>query len=103
MIVDNYFFTNNISHIYEKKVFNKNNPEENCTCDFYIPKYNAYIEIWGYEDDPKYEEQKIFKEKIYQSNNIKIINIYPKNIDSGIDDFLIKELLKYESLIKLFF
>lgn len=94
VIIDNYLFKNNIMHVYEKKVYDKTNVEESCTCDFYLPIYDLYIEFWGMENNQKYESQKEWKEKIYITNNFDLINIYPYDLDNGIDDFLNKEFLK---------
>lgn len=94
IIIDNYLFKNYISHVYEKKVFNKETPEDECTTDFYLPQYDTYIEFWGMENNENYNSIKLFKEKIYKFNNYKIINVYPENLDNGLDDYLTKELLK---------
>lgn len=99
IIIDNYLFKNNISHVYEKKVYNNEKPEEECTTDFYLPQYDTYIEFWGIENNENYNTIKLYKENIYKKNNYKIINVYSENLDSGLDDYLTKELLKIKKSI----
>jgi hypothetical protein len=63
MLIDNWLYQYGLIHAYERKL-----PiEEDVYCDFYIPSGNGrpqavYIEFWGLENDPKYEERK--KKKI---------------------------------------
>lgn len=65
-------------------------------CDFYLPKYKAYIEFWGYEENSKYLNRKNKKLKLYKENDLNLIEIDNKTINN-IDDFLPRELLKFKS------
>lgn len=96
LIIDNYLFQQKILHAYEKVIIDKNNPQIDITCDFYLPDYNIYIEFWGIKDNTDYKSKRAFKEKIYISNNLNKIDIEQKHIELGIDYYLEKELLKYK-------
>jgi len=49
-LIDNWFFSHNITHGYEKKI-----PGENMIFDFYLSSKNNkefYIEFWGLLNEP---------------------------------------------------
>lgn len=92
LIIDNYLFQNRIAHIYEKIVIDKTNPDNECTCDFYLPDLEIYIEVWGMSND-EYLKKRQYKENIYKNNNYKKIDIEQENIEKGINYYLEKQLL----------
>ncbi|MCS4538852.1 MAG: hypothetical protein HYY67_08350 [Thaumarchaeota archaeon] len=55
--------------------------------DFYLPEHKVYVEFWGLVDHKdqelrmKYNEQKHLKEREYQANGIRVLSIYPWNLD----------------------
>ncbi|WP_210409531.1 hypothetical protein [Leptospira levettii] len=60
VIIDNALYDYNLAHAYERKL-----PiEEDIYADFFIPSEGVYIEFWGLEDDPKYNERKKIKQEI---------------------------------------
>jgi len=58
------------------------------TPDFFLPEYDIYVEFWGMIDNEKYKEN-IFKPKmkIYKSNLIDMISLYPRNLENLERDF----------------
>jgi len=94
VIVDNALYDYGLAHAYERKL-----PiEENVYSDFYIPSKNGgqavYIEFWGLENDPKYEERKKIKKKIYSKYDLNLIELSDKHIEN-LDDHLPRMLLKF--------
>lgn len=53
--------------------------------DFYLPKFDTYVEYWGLgqvkgEVGDQYNKRKKIKEKMYKKYNIKLISVYPEDI-----------------------
>jgi hypothetical protein len=69
-LIDNWLYGNNIVHAYESDIPNGGNFKT----DFYLPRYDVYIEHWGLKD-PAYEEKKKIKQSIYCKNNLKCVDI----------------------------
>lgn len=61
--------------------------------DFYLPRYNVYIEYFGQwnneKEKPRYRE----KRKVYINNKIPCIILYPENL--GIIEFVFHKRLDY--------
>ncbi|EMY60167.1 hypothetical protein LEP1GSC203_1064 [Leptospira terpstrae serovar Hualin str. LT 11-33 = ATCC 700639] len=90
VIIDNALYDYNLAHAYERKL-----PiEEDIYADFFIPSEGVYIEFWGLEDDPKYNERKKIKQEIYKKYDFKLIELNDSDI-SNLDDHLPKKLLKF--------
>lgn len=96
MLIDNWLYQYGLVHAYERKL-----PiEEDVYCDFYIPSGNGrqqavYIEFWGLENDPKYQERKKKKIDIYNKEGLSLIQLSDADIQN-IDDVLPKKLLQYK-------
>lgn len=63
--------------------------------DFYLPNYNIYIEYFGQWD--KSEEANLRyrdKKKVYQSNNIPCVYLYPENL--GIIEYVLNNRIRVE-------
>jgi hypothetical protein len=71
LIIDNYLYFLGISHIYEKIVLLRGNKVK---CDWFLPKYDIYIEYWGYSGK-KYLKRKEEKLKLYCKGKLKLISI----------------------------
>ncbi len=71
LIIDNYLFFLGISHVYEKVIILRGN---NVKCDWFLPKFNLYIEYWGYSGE-KYNKRKEEKLKLYHKEKIRLISI----------------------------
>lgn len=90
MLIDNWFYMENIAHAYEKKL-----PiEEDVYCDFYIPAGKIYVEFWGLENDPAYAERKKIKQEIYKKYDFNLIELKDEDV-FNIDDVMPRLLLKY--------
>ncbi len=90
MLIDNWLYTSEIVHAYERRL-----PlEEEVYCDFYLPVGKVYVEFWGMEDNPKYQERKNKKIEIYNKYGLALIELNDKDI-SNLDDVLPKMLLKH--------
>jgi hypothetical protein len=77
-----------IDYIYEKDLIIKNKKVANP--DFYLPKYNIWIEFWWLNDD-KYNQIKEFKMRKYNEYGLKYINIYWNDIRNNKKKYLDKE------------
>lgn len=75
LLCDNWLFNNGIIHVYEKRL-----GETRFSCDFYIPKKNLYIEIFGLTDDI-YKERFKRKMEVYKRLGLgeNIFIIFPKD------------------------
>lgn len=83
VIIDNWLFSHNITHAYEKKVLNLK-----MLCDFYIKKPSGkeiFIEAWGLNDE-RYIRRKNEKIQLYKDNNLELIQI-DDNILYNLDDY----------------
>ena len=50
--------------------------------DFYLPKENVYIELWGLTRFAGYRKIKEKKEHLYKKHGIKVISVYLKDMDN---------------------
>lgn len=78
--IDDYLFNNGIPHAYEKSL-----PiDANTTFkpDFYLTQKNIYIEHWGVQNNPKYDETKEYKLNKYRTMQkpITLICMYPEDV-----------------------
>lgn len=94
VIVDNWLYSHNIAHAYEKKI-----PGQKMICDFFVKKPDGkeiYIEVWGGLENPaenqRYLARKKEKESIYKKLNLKLLSIEEKYFNN-IDDYLGDKLL----------
>lgn len=89
-LLDNWFFHHGICHAYEMLVVDKRTAKEYIS-DFFIPKLDTYIEVWGYETD-EYLQRKERKIEVYCANNLKLLQMTDKEIKS-LDDYLRRNIL----------
>jgi hypothetical protein len=78
--IANWFYKQDIVAAYEKKF-----PEEYIICDFYLPKWDVWIEYWGLENEG-YLENKQRKLDIYEKHKKKLINLYEADIQNNLED-----------------
>ena len=71
MIIDNYLYFLNIYHKYEKSIYINGSKIK---YDWYLPKYNVYIEYWGY-GGKTYEIRKRQKLRLYKKAKLNLISI----------------------------
>ena len=50
--------------------------------DFCLLEYGVYIEYWGLKEKKSYRKRMNEKKEFYRQNGIKIINLYPENLDN---------------------
>ena len=90
IFIQEFFSEQEIFAEYNKEIdFLKGDSKAFRVSDFYIPRYDLYIEffgLWNISDDQKarYREKK----DIYDKNNIACIYLYPENL--GIIEYLFK-------------
>lgn len=102
--VDDILFDLSEVHIYEKIVAQIT--ERTVKCDWYIPvykKYGIYIELWGIDNNEKYELNKEEKRLLYKKHNIPLIEIEKDELrgdTQGLSDRIEKEICKFKEEIK---
>ena len=90
VIIDDTLYDYGLVHAYEKQV-----PiVEDLFTDFYLPSGKVYIEYWGLEKDPKYQERKKIKQELYKKYELKLIELVDEDI-LNLDDHLPRKLLKF--------
>ncbi len=62
--------------------------------DFYLPKHNLYIEVFGMSDLDFYREKMALKIKEYEENGVNCIYLYKEDFKC-IQDKLDRELMKW--------
>jgi hypothetical protein len=96
ILIDNFLYVNNIVHAYERKL-----PVEECVySDFYIPtnkdrSQGVYIEFWGMENVPKYDERKKQKIGIYKKYNFSLIELNETDI-GNLEEVLAYKLIPFK-------
>lgn len=69
--IDDWLSENKIEHICEKKL-----PISDLLyCDWYLPKYDVYIEFWGSIHFIDEGTRRRYKENLYKKNDLKLISI----------------------------
>jgi len=84
-MIDDFLYHHNIVHSYEKKILID---WKIVVCDFYLPKYDVYIEFW-WMDNEKYLKRKEEKIKFYKENNLNLIWLENKDLNN-LDESLLK-------------
>ncbi len=90
MLIDNWLYMAEIVHAYERRL----PVEEEVYSDFYIPTGKVYIEFWGMEGDPKYEQRKRAKLDVYSKYDFNLIELQDADVQN-LDDVLPARLLKF--------
>jgi len=62
--------------------------------DFYLPKFNLFLEICGYGHMPYYTDRVSFKKKAYKEHNMKAVFIF-YNGKGSLEKLLQEELAKH--------
>lgn len=98
--VANYLNSKNIDYEYEKEI---TVGKKKMLTDFYLPKYDIYVEYWGLDKlenktGDEYRKRKAEKIELYDKGNLKLISIdeadlkdidrvFPKKLQELIDGF----------------
>ena len=96
--IDNFLFSNNIRHAYEKSYDVDGNPAHEFKPDFYLPNYlgdgkDVYIEYFGMKGTKDGDEKIQYKIPIYKRDEVTLICLYPED-DSRIESVLQRKLNK---------
>jgi DNA helicase-4 len=95
MIAD-YLFRNKIRYEYEKSAMDSSNRRIGRP-DFYLSDYDIYVEYWGMvatedgKDRKEYQKGMEWKMAKYKEAGIRLISIYPHEIEN-LDSFFQKKL-----------
>ena len=65
--------------------------------DFKMLKYDVFIEYFGMENNPRYDEQSRYKLDVYQQNAIDVIPVYPYHIRSDYGNYILRQTQRYLS------
>lgn len=95
LIIDNLLYDYGLLHAYEREL----TVAETVLSDFYIPardgKKAVYIEFWGISDNEKYLERKKYKQEVYKSHKLNLIELEDKHLDN-MDSILRRKFLDYD-------
>ena len=92
-ILANYLKSKNIEYEYEREI---NVDGKKMLTDFYLPKYDIYIEYWGLDKlenktGKEYRKRKAEKIELYDNSNLKLISIDENDL-KDIDEVFPKKL-----------
>ena len=87
--IADYLNENNIKYVYEDQAKTTQSAFRTRISkpDFFLPDYGVHVEYWGlidvgdWQDRNKYREDKEWKTEQYRKNGIKLISLYPWNLD----------------------
>ena len=90
--IANFLYMAKIKYEYEKKV-------KGMLTDFYLPDYRLYIEYWGMVNAPdpvgeRYRKNMIKKMGRYKRNRLRLLNLYPKDLNN-LHNIIITKLAIY--------
>lgn len=75
--IDDWLFSNSIVHVPGKELpF----PGVDRKCDFYLPRYDVYIEYWGLAGQENYDRAMKDKLHLYDKHRLNLVQIYPKHM-----------------------
>lgn len=86
-IIADYFYRNKIRYQYEKAAIGDSGRRISRP-DFYLPDYDVYVEYWGMADTEDSGDRKEYAKSMewkmarYHENGIKVISIFPREIDN---------------------
>lgn len=63
--------------------------------DFYLPEFGVYIENYGIEYNPNYDNGRIKKQQVYQSMGLPVIPTMPYNQHSDLEGYIINEIYRF--------
>ncbi len=69
--------------------------EEEVYSDWYLKSGNVYIEYWGMQGNPDYDEREAVKRQIYADGGFNLIELDADSINN-LDDILQRAMLKYD-------
>lgn len=78
-MIDDLLYKNRIIHSYEPIVMLKSHPKAVVSADFYLPKYDIYVEVWG-DINEEYIKRKEIKQMYYKEDGIRVLEINCKEV-----------------------
>ena len=92
-LIDNFLYSARIAHAYEQELILG---DKTMIPDFIAitPKGNVYIEFWGMEGQPGYDSRKEEKIRLYEENELNLVNVSPEHLDN-LDAYLSRHLAAY--------
>lgn len=63
-------------------------------CDFYLPKYDVYIEYWGIENNPEYSAKRDIKTRVYTDHKLRLLELVPAD-EADLESTLRQKLLHF--------
>ncbi len=83
----------NIRYIYEPGILVKDRGYSRIWYpDMCLPRYDVFIEYFGIENDPVYNERTQHKLKTFKENDIDVISVYPATLRGNYKDYILNEL-----------
>ena len=94
--IDNYLFSNNIRHCYEKPIPISANEADDIHPDFYLYDMDVYIEHLGKEDSPEYNQSTQYKAQIYKKLKLTVIYTHEKTDARDMQSALDRKLKNFK-------
>jgi len=60
--------------------------------DFGLDKYSIFIEYFGIQNDPEYDQRTDHKLKAYHNSNIDVISVYPTTLQNNYKNYILGEM-----------
>jgi hypothetical protein len=103
VFIAEFLQSKNIKYRREEKIdWLKNDSKSYRMADFYLPRYNVYIEFFGLWNNEKDRVRYQDKKNIYNENKVACIYLYPENL--GVIDYIFHkrliEVLTYNKMEK---
>ncbi|WP_415280948.1 hypothetical protein [Candidatus Nitrososphaera sp. FF02] len=86
-IIADYFYHSKIRYQYEKAAIGDSGRRISRP-DFYLPDYDVYVEYWGMADTKDSKDRNAYAKSMewkmarYHENGIKVVSIFPREIDN---------------------
>ena len=81
--------------MYEPGVLLKDNGYQRIWyLDFKLPTYEVFIEYFGIENDPIYDDRTRHKLDVYKQNSLDVIPVYPSHLKNDYSGYILNELYR---------
>lgn len=79
--IEEYFLDEDIKYESQKKIYLKGDSKSFRVVDFYLPKFDVYVEFFGKWNESRDERNRYRdKKNIYFKNQVPCIYLYPENL-----------------------
>lgn len=86
LLIDNYLVQKGIEHEYEPRI-----PQTRLYADWYLPRYNLYLEYYGLLSSYEYVKKKRLKDKVYRSLGLMHAELYEGDV-ANLDDAIARAI-----------